>query len=128
MVAHRKGMGMLKRRLVPSALALALLAGCASSTSTPAAATPASQAPAATSTAATTPAPSTAGATTLSFGMNSSASLLPTAKLLEDNFAKTHPEVKVDVQLIANNDIAPTFYKEAAAGTLPDVVFTADSY
>ena len=118
---------MLKRRLVPSALALALLAGCASSTSTPTAATPASQAPAA-STVAATPAPSTAGATTLSFGMNSSASLLPTAKLLEDNFAKTHPEVKVDVQLIANNDIAPTFYKEAAAGTLPDVVFTADSY
>ena len=60
--------------------------------------------------------------------MDSSASLLPTAKLLEDNFAATHPEVKVDVQLIANNDIAPTFYKDAAAGTLPDVVFTADSY
>ena len=29
-------------------------------------------------------------------------SLLPTAKLLTDNFAKTHPEVKVDTQLIAN--------------------------
>src|ERR1700690_121536 len=126
MVAHGKGMGMLKRRLVPSALALALLAGCASSTSTPAAATPASQAPG--TSAVATPAPSTAEATTLSFVLNSSASLLPTAKLLEDNFAKTHPEVKVDVQLIANNDIAPTFYKEAAAGTLPDVVFPADSY
>jgi multiple sugar transport system substrate-binding protein len=118
---------MLKQRLVPSALALALLAGCASASTTPAATATAatSQAPAATTTAAASQA---ATPTTLSFGMNSSASLLPTAKLLEDNFAKIHPEVKLDIQLIANNDIAPTFYKEAAAGTLPDVVFTADSY
>jgi multiple sugar transport system substrate-binding protein len=94
---------MLRRILIPSLIALILLSSCGGKAQPP------------------TP-------TTLSFGMNSSASLLPTAQLLIDNFAKTHPEVKVDLQLIANDDIAPTFYKEAAAGTLPDVVFTADSY
>jgi multiple sugar transport system substrate-binding protein len=117
---------MLKQRIVPGALALLLLAGCAS-TASPVASQPVTATPpaGATPTAVTSQAPAPS---TLSFGMNSSSSLLPTAKLLEDNFAKTHPEVKLDIQLIANNDIAPTFYKEAAAGTLPDVVFTADSY
>ena len=117
---------MLRKKLALGVLAVALV-GCSSSTATPAA----SQAPATTQPSAASQAPASSqppAATTLTFGMNSSTSLLPTAKLLEDNFAKTHPEVKVDVQLIANNDIAPTFYKDAAAGTLPDVVFTADSY
>lgn len=119
---------MLKKRLAPGLMTLALITGCSSTAQSPAASgsTSASQ-PAATSAAPATSPPS-AAATTITFGMNSSSSLLPTAKLLTDNFAKTRPEVTVDTQLIANDDIAPTFYKAAAAGTLPDVVFTADSY
>jgi len=119
---------MLRKRLAPSLLLVALVSGCGTAAQSPSATTQASSSqPAATTAASPSSAPS-AATTTLTFGMNSSSSLLPTAKLLTDNFAKTHPEVKVDTQLIANNDIAPTFYKEAAAGTLPDVVFTADSY
>lgn len=117
---------MLRKRLAPCLLAVALV-GCSGGTQSPAASQPATTTQP--STASQAPAASEPpAATTLTFGMNSSSSLLPTAKLLEDNFAKTHPEVTVDVQLIANDDIAPTFYKNAAAGTLPDVVFTADSY
>jgi multiple sugar transport system substrate-binding protein len=118
---------MLSKRLAPSLLVLALVSGCNSATQSSATTQP-STATTQPSTATQVPASSAPAATTLTFGMNSSASLLPTAKLLQDNFAKTHPEVKVDLQLIANDDIAPTFYKDAAAGTLPDVVFTADSY
>ena len=127
-IVDHEGTAMLRKRLAPSLLLVALVSGCGTAAQSPSATTQASSSqPAATTAASPSSAPS-AATTTLTFGMNSSSSLLPTAKLLTDNFAKTHPEVKVDTQLIANNDIAPTFYKEAAAGTLPDVVFTADSY
>jgi len=62
------------------------------------------------------------------FGMNNSVTLTPVSDMLVEHFEETHPDTSVDVEYIPNDDVASTFFTQAAAGTLPDVVFIADLY
>jgi ABC-type glycerol-3-phosphate transport system substrate-binding protein len=48
--------------------------------------------------------------------------------MLVDQFQKLHPEYDVKVEYITGDDISVALAAQAAAGTLPDVTFTADLY
>lgn len=48
--------------------------------------------------------------------------------MLVDQFQKLHPDVEVKVEYITGDDISVPLASQAAAGTLPDVTFTADLY
>lgn len=65
---------------------------------------------------------------TIRFGMNNSVTLTPVSDMLVEHFEETHPGITVEVEYIPNDDVASTFFTQAAAGTLPDVVFIADLY
>ncbi len=66
--------------------------------------------------------------TTIRFGTQNDASLQKVNQMLVDHFKATHPGVDVQVEYIPGADLPTTFATEAAAGTLPDVVFLADLY
>lgn len=48
--------------------------------------------------------------------------------MLVEQFNQLHPDVTVNVEYITGADISVPLIAQAAAGTLPDVVFTADLY
>jgi multiple sugar transport system substrate-binding protein len=48
--------------------------------------------------------------------------------LLVEQFEALHPEIEVQVEYLPNGDISVPLTAQAAAGTLPDVTFTADLF
>lgn len=48
--------------------------------------------------------------------------------LLVEQFNQLHPEIEVQVEYLPNGDISVPLTAQAAAGTLPDVTFTADLF
>src|SRR5688572_24620402 len=48
--------------------------------------------------------------------------------LLVEQFNELHPDIEVQVEYLPNGDISIPLTAQAAAGTLPDVTFTADLF
>ena len=71
--------------------------------------------------------PSAPAPVTIRFGTLNAPFVDPVNKLLVDNFKATHPGSDVQIEYITG-DTAASYATQAAAGTLPDVLFTADLY
>lgn len=65
--------------------------------------------------------------TTLRFGILSGPPVEPTANLMIEYFKTIHPDVEVQVEFLSG-DLAAGYAAQAAAGALPDVIFTADLF
>lgn len=72
--------------------------------------------------------PAHAQSKTLRFATINPESIQPVNQMLVDHFQKTHPDYKVEVEYIPGDKLVETFTTQAAAKTLPDVVFLADLY
>jgi multiple sugar transport system substrate-binding protein len=100
-----------------------LMACSAPATPAPAApAAPAEQATAAP--AAPTAAPAAASGASLRFVTNHGAADVPLFKQVIDNFAKVHPEIKIEHLDIAGTEFYDTINTQGAGGQLPDVWYT----
>lgn len=65
---------------------------------------------------------------TLRFGTLTGSFIDGVNKMMVDQFQAAHPDVTVKTEVITGDDISVPLVAEAAAGSLPDVTFTADLY
>ena len=61
------------------------------------------------------------------FGIPSGPPVEPVGHLMVEAFNKLHPDIEVVIEYVAA-DLAASYAAQAAAGTLPDVLFTADLF
>lgn len=65
--------------------------------------------------------------TSLRFGILAGPPVEPTAMLMVERFNELHPDIEVELEFLSG-DLAAGYAAQAAAGTLPDVIFTADLF
>ena len=104
-------------------LVLALAAGCAA----PPSAAPADDGAATTADDEAAADAGPAEMTTLRFLTSSGDHAAKANDVMTTKFAETHPDIEVEVELAAG-DYADKIFTMAAAGNLPDVLYTADIY
>ncbi|MDZ4766372.1 MAG: sugar ABC transporter substrate-binding protein [Chloroflexota bacterium] len=66
--------------------------------------------------------------TVIRFGTINDPAIDVVNQLLVNAFEELHPDVDVQIEYIPGADLVSTYTTQAAAGTLPDVVFLADLY
>ena len=66
-------------------------------------------------------------ATSIRFGILAGPPVEPTANLMVEAFNEIHPDIEVELEFLSG-DLAAGYAAQAAAGTLPDVIFTADLF
>jgi multiple sugar transport system substrate-binding protein len=66
--------------------------------------------------------------TVIRFGTINDPAIDTVNMMLVDAFAEVHPDVEVQVEYIPGGDLVSTYTTQAAAGTLPDVIFLADLF
>jgi len=67
-------------------------------------------------------------AKTLRFGTLTGSFIDGVNKMMVDQFTAAHPDVTVKTEVLTGTDISVPLVAEAAAHSLPDVIFTADLY
>src|SRR5882724_4347232 len=65
---------------------------------------------------------------TLRFGTLTGSFIHGVNKMMVDQFTAAHPDVTVKTEVLTGTDISVPLVAEAAAHSLPDVIFTADLY
>jgi multiple sugar transport system substrate-binding protein len=66
-------------------------------------------------------------AESIRFGILAGPPVEPVANLMVEGFNAIHPDIEVELEFLSG-DLAAGYAAQAAAGTLPDVIFTADLF
>lgn len=66
--------------------------------------------------------------TSIRFGTINDPAVERVNQLLVENFKSLHPDIEVNVEYIPGADLVSTYTTQAAAGTLPDVIWLADLF